>query len=168
MTMSGKEAEECWYVVLTKPRQEERALQHLHEQGGKVFLPYLQVEKVRSGVLNKKQEVMFPGYLFLKSKSDSPLLNKVRSTPGARMLLRFGVEPVVVHQALIENLKGQCFDELSETVFKIDQQVRINSGPFKDYLALFKEYDGEKRAIVLLNLLNQQQELAVELNQLSG
>lgn len=165
--MSGTEAQKNWYVVLTKPRQEERALHHLYEQGGEVFLPYLQVEKVRSGVLSKKQEVMFPGYLFLKSRNDSPLLNKVRSTPGARSLLRFGVEPVVVHQALIDSLKSQCFDEQSEKVFNVDQQVRITSGPFKDYLALFKEYDGEKRAIVLLNLLNQQQELAVDLTQLS-
>ena len=166
--MAGMEAQENWYVVLTKPRQEERALQHLHEQGGEVFLPYLQIEKIRSGVLSKKQEVMFPGYLFLKSRSDSPLLNKVRSTPGARMLLRFDINPVVVYQALIDSLKSQCFEEQSEEAFNVDQQVRITSGPFKDYLALFKEYDGEKRAIVLLNLLNQQQELAVELTQLSA
>ncbi len=166
--MLGMEAQEDWYVVLTKPRQEERALQHLHEQGGEVFLPYLRIEKIRAGVLSKKQEVMFPGYLFLKSRNDSPLLNKVRSTPGARSLLRFGVEPVVVHQALIDSLNEQCFEEQSEKAFNVEQQVRITSGPFKDHLALFKEYDGEKRAIVLLNLLNQQQELAVDLNQLSA
>lgn len=165
--MSGVVVTENWYVVLTKPHQEERALQHLHEQGGEVFLPYMQIEKIRAGVLIKKQEVMFPGYLFLKSKKDSPLLNKVRSTLGARMLLRFGVNPVVVHQALIDNLKEQCSDRHSDLIFKFNQSVRINSGPFKDYLALFKEFDGEKRAIVLLNLLNQQQELAVELTQLS-
>jgi transcription antitermination factor NusG len=46
--------------------------------------------------------------------------------------------------------------------------VRINTGPFKDYLALFKEYDGEKRAIVLLNLLDQQRELVVKLTQLTA
>lgn len=165
--MSGMEAQKNWYVVLTKPRQEERALQHLHEQGGEVFLPYLQIEKIRAGVLSRKQEVMFPGYLFLKSRNDSPLLNKVRSTPGSRMLLRFGINPVVVHYALIDNLKEQCLEEQSKEAFNVEQQVRITSGPFKDYLALFKEYDGEKRAIVLLNLLHQQQELAVELTQLS-
>lgn len=166
--MSGMEAGEAWYVVLTKPRQEARAVQHLNEQGGETFLPYLQVERIRSGTLIKQPEVMFPGYLFLKSKNDSPLLNKVRSTPGARMLLRFGVNPVTVHSALIDNLKSECFSEHSESVFNIDQKVRMTSGPFKDYLALFKEYDGDKRAIVLLNLLNQQQELVVELTQLSA
>ncbi|UTW49484.1 transcription termination/antitermination NusG family protein [Bacterioplanoides sp. SCSIO 12839] len=166
--MSGVAVTESWYVVLTKPRQEKRALHHLHEQGGEVFLPYLQVQKIRSGVLSEEQEVMFPGYLFLKSRSDSPLLNKVRSTPGARMLLRFGVNPVVVYQALIDSLRSHCFKGLSEEVFDVDQQVRINTGPFKDYLALFKEYDGEKRAIVLLNLLDQQRELVVELTQLSA
>lgn len=160
--------QENWYVVLTKSRQEERALRHLVEQGGDVFLPYLQFQKIRSGVLSKKLEVMFPGYLFLKSRSDSPLLSKVRSTPGARMLLRFGTSPVIVYPELIDSLKNQCFADQSDEVFETDQQVRITSGPFKDYLALFKEYDGEKRAIVLMSLLNQQQELAVELIQLSA
>lgn len=161
-------ATENWYVVLTKPCQEERAKQHLHEQGGDVFLPYIRVEKVQSGALKKKREVMFPGYIFIKTDNDSSLLNRVRSTPGARMLLRFGSEPVVVNSALIHGLKNQCIDKQLESLFQVNQEVRINSGPFKDYLAIFKEYDGQKRAIVLLNLLNQQQELALELTQLSA
>lgn len=162
------ETQESWYVVLTKPRQEERAAQNLNEQGGEVFLPYIPVEKILRGNKVTQQDVMFPGYVFLKTANNSPLLSKVRSTPGARMLLRFAVEPVIVHQTLIDDLKGQCVEEQSEAIFKIDQQVRINAGPFKDYLALFKEYDGEKRAIVLLSLLNQQQKLALELIQLSA
>jgi transcription antitermination factor NusG len=34
-----------WYVVLTKPKQEERTEEHLVAQGGEVFLPRAQLEK---------------------------------------------------------------------------------------------------------------------------
>ena len=165
--MNTKQALLNWYVVLTKPRQEERAAMHLEEQGGETFLPFASVEKIKSGQLTTCREVMFPGYLFLRCDSNSPLLGKVRSTRGARMLLRFGVSPVVVHSSLIDDLRSHSEAEGSEALFKPEQKLRIQSGPFKDYVALFKEYDGEKRAIVLLNLLNQQQELVVELEQLS-
>jgi hypothetical protein len=57
---------------------------------------------------------MFPGHLFSKSRSDSPLLNKVRSRSRARMLLRFGVNPVVAYQTLIDSLRSHCFKGLSE------------------------------------------------------
>jgi hypothetical protein len=43
--VSGVAVTENWYVVLTKPRQEKRALHHLHEQGVEVLHPYLQVQK---------------------------------------------------------------------------------------------------------------------------
>lgn len=156
-----------WYVVLTKPRQENRAQRHLAEQGSEVFLPLLTVEKLRNGKRLTQQEVMFPGYLFLRCRAQSPLLNKVRSTPGARMLLRFGNEPVVVFATLVDNLRDRL-EQDETTLFSEQQSVRITSGPFKDYQALFKQYDGEQRAIVLINLLNKQQELLVELNHLSA
>lgn len=34
------------------------------------------------------------------------------------------------------------------------------AGPFKNYQTIFKLFDNEHRAIVLLNLLNQQQEMS--------
>ena len=51
-------------------------------------------------------------------------------------------------------------------MLKQGQMVEVTSGPFKAYQAIFKQFDGETRAIILLNLLNQQQELLVELEQL--
>ena len=166
--MNTKQTSLNWYVVLTKPRQEERAAMHLEEQGGETFLPFASVERIKSGQLTTCREVMFPGYLFLRCDSNSPLLGKVRSTPGSRMLLRFGASPVVVYPSLLDDLRSHSEADHSEALFKPEQKLRIQSGPFKDYVALFKEYDGQKRAIVLLNLLNQQQELVVELEQLTA
>ena len=48
-----------WFVVHTKPRQEQRALENLQRQGFAAWLPMLSVEKFRRGRLEKVTEPMF-------------------------------------------------------------------------------------------------------------
>ena len=157
-----------WYVVLTKPKQEARAEEHLKAQGGEVFLPRIQLEKIRKGKRVEVVEPLFPGYLFVNIKGCEQLIGSIRSTRGVRQLLRFGVEPLEIRAALISDLRHRCGEKVedSQESFAEGQSVEITSGPFKDYQGIFKQFDGEQRAIVLLNLLNQQQELLVELEQL--
>jgi transcriptional antiterminator RfaH len=156
-----------WYVVLTKPRQEERAEEHLRAQGGEVFLPRIQLEKIRKGKRVSVLAPVFPGYLFVNIEGCEQLMGSIRSTRGVRQLLKFGVAPLEVQGELIGDLKSRCFNPIGEkNAFTEGQKVTIASGPFKDYQAIFEQFDGEKRAIVLLNLLNQQQQLLVELKHL--
>ena len=156
-----------WYVVLTKPRQEARAQQQLEQQGIEVFLPMLgRIKQVRG----KRKEVfvpLFPGYLFIHLTSDSALLSKVRSTLGVRHLLMFAGKVMTVDASLIADLKQRCAALEQEDVFIQGQAVNIVGGPFLHYQAIFKDYDGEERAIIWLSLLNQQNELIVQLNQLA-
>lgn len=157
-----------WYVVLTKPRQEDRAAEHLLEQGGEVFLPKLDVEKISRGKKTKKTEVLFPGYLFLAIAEGHSLINKVRSTPGARQLLSFVNSPVVVDERLINDIKMRSSNTAASSLFRSGQKVHLIDGPFKDYEALFHKYDGDERAIILLNLLSQQNQLVVDIVSLAA
>ncbi len=97
-----------WHIVLTRPRQEQRAANNLASQGGQVYLPMLEVERIRNGKRILQQEPLFPGYLFLHTEVDNPLLGKVRSTFGVRGLLRFGDAPVTVADALIQDIRQRC------------------------------------------------------------
>jgi transcriptional antiterminator RfaH len=164
-----------WYVVLTKPKQETRAEEHLRAQGGEVFLPQITLEKMRKGKRVNVIEPLFPGYLFVNVEGYEYMIGSIRSTRGVRQLLRFGIEPIEIRQDLIDDLRHRCGDlnqnceslfGSSQAVFKEEQIKEIVSGPFKDYQAIFKQFDGEQRAIILLNLLSQQQELLFDLKQL--
>ena len=57
---------DAWYVLKTKPRQDERAIQSLDNQGFEVFGPKLTVKKVRRGKRMSSVEPMFPGYVFVR------------------------------------------------------------------------------------------------------
>lgn len=171
-----------WYVVLTKPKQEERAEEHLASQGGEVFLPRIGLEKVRKGKRAEVIEPLFPGYLFVNVEGCEQLIGRIRSTRGVRQLLRFSINPLEVDGSLIADLRSRCYQQkdkqsgslegnqmdFKQQAYKEGQKVEVTSGPFKDYQAIFKQFDGEARAIILLNLLNQQQELLVELEQLQA
>ncbi len=157
-----------WYVVLTKPKQELRARDHLIQQDADVFLPEICTEIVRNGRRSKLQQPLFPGYLFISCAENDPLLSKIRSTRGVRGLLRFGTDIITVQSALIDDLKRRCQALADgETLFKEGQAVKIQSGPFREYDAIFHQYDGEKRAIVFLSILNQQQKLVLDLQDLN-
>lgn len=178
-TSSSASSHSKWYVVLTKPKQEERAEEHLQAQGAEVFLPRIALEKMHKGKRVEKVEVLFPGYLFVNVQGCESIIGSIRSTRGVRQLLRFAIEPLQVNTRLIEDLRSRCYQQIEnqlgnddtqarQSLYKAGQKVEVTSGPFKDYQAIFKQFDGEARAFVLLNILNQQQELLVELEQLQA
>ena len=49
-----------WFVVHTKPRQEQRALENLQRQGFAAWLPMLSVQKLRRGRLEKVVDHRLP------------------------------------------------------------------------------------------------------------
>lgn len=155
-----------WYIVLTKPRQEARAQENLENQGAEVYLPMLQTERISQGKRTVKIEPLFPGYLFIRLEKDSPIFCKIRSTLGVNKLLSFGGNPLTIDERLIEDLRQRTATGESAPQFKAGQKVELTDGPFRHYQALFKEYKGSERAIILLSLLGQQNELIVELTEL--
>ena len=164
-------------MVLTKPKQEKRAEEHLVAQGGEVLLPCVQLEEMRKGKNVDVIEPLFLGYLFVNVEGCEQLVGSIRSARGVRQLLRFGLEPLEVRAGIISDLRSRCYGPPdnqagdfvnNRAVFQQGQKVEVAKGPFKDYQAIFEQFNGERRAIILLNLLNQQQELLVELELLQA
>src|SRR5690606_41593080 len=114
-----------WYVVLTKPKQEQLAAERLQQQGGEVFLPLFEVERMYKGKRCKRQEPLFTGYLFLQTHADSGLLSKVRSTIGARQLLTFGNQPVTVNNLLINELRRRLCVGRNQALYKTGEKLSL-------------------------------------------
>lgn len=155
-----------WYVVITKPRQEARAATQLQNQGGEVYLPMLEVERISRGKRELRPEPLFPGYLFFRTGGQDVLLSKVRSTLGVRMLLTFGNEPVQMDNSIVDDIRSRMQQHEFVTALQPGDQVSLADGPFRDYQAIFQEYSGEERAVILVRLLGQQNRLVVQLSQL--
>ena len=53
-----------WFLIYTKPHQEERAKENLENQGNEAFLPMIAYEKITQPK-SISLEPMFPRYLFI-------------------------------------------------------------------------------------------------------
>lgn len=147
-----------WYLVHTKPRQEECAQENLRRQGYQCYLPTMPVEKLRQGQLTVVDEPLFPRYLFIRfgqeggGKGWAP----IRSTKGVSRLVSFGVEPARVDDGLIELLRAQeaLVQAEPERLFRQGERVRLTEAPFAGVEGIYQVADGERRVMVLIEILS--------------
>jgi len=147
-----------WHLIHTKPRQEKNALENLERQGFPCYLPMLREEKLLNGVNTLVDVPLFPLYLSIRlghgltAKAWSP----IRSTRGVSQLVSFGNSPVKAPDELIEQLQSR------EKELRIDHKKLFASGDRVSFIdgalagvdGLYQIPDGEKRALILIELLS--------------
>ncbi|MFZ3063740.1 MAG: transcription termination/antitermination NusG family protein [Nitrospirota bacterium] len=142
-----------WYVVNTKPRQEDLAERMITQIGVDVFYPKI----------NEKKG-LFPGYLFARY---NPMehFKKIRYSRGVRDIVSYGYNPVSVEDDIIETIKARIrngFVQISNDLFKKGERVIIREGLFKDFEGIFEDVKDSERIIILLNLISYQARIVVE------
>jgi transcriptional antiterminator RfaH len=150
-----------WYALQHKPAQGDRALTHLQNQDISCFYPKITVEKIKAGKRTKKLEPLFHGYLFVNLEQTDPMWAKLRSTRGVLRIVGFANKPAAISDDVIQHIK-ESLDSVAELGgIKPGQAVQLNEGPFEGINAIFQAYDGEARAIVLINFMQKQQRVKV-------
>ena len=148
-----------WFLLQTKSRQESRAVENLERQGIDSFCPRINIEKILRGRRVVVDEALFPGYLFVSFNQQSVSATSVRSTRGVSNFVSCAGAPVLVPLELIESLKLREAEQskMAEIAgaLKAGDSLEILEGPFRGLNAVFSQPDGDSRAIVLINLLNQ-------------
>lgn len=155
----------AWYVVHTKPKQESRAFENLHNQGFVCFMPTLQVQRRRGSKVVWVQEPMFSRYLFIQLSAQTQSWTPIRSTLGVSKLVSFGQQPARVPQSLIDFLQHAPLQQQLR-LFTPGADVRVADGPLKGLEGRYAEHDGLERAFVLIELLGQPQRLSIALSSL--
>jgi len=151
-----------YYLVQSKPRQEDIATQNLENQGYHVFHPKANIKgKIVS---------LFPRYLFVQLDSESQDWSPIRSTTGVLNFVRFGLSFAKVPDEIVDMIKNQQQQTIDKIInlskFHKNDDVEILAGPFKGQKAIFSSYNADERVIVLLKILNNQQELSFNSSEL--
>lgn len=160
------EAIERWYAVCCKPRQEAIAEENLLRQGFHVYLPRIRIRQRRRGQWLDAVEVLFPRYIFIRIDPMQRSTAPVRSTRGVVGLVRFGGQPAVVPDAVMDALlqredaaSGLHLD--NRPLFSAGEAVKFVDGPLAGMEGVFTQQDGDKRVIVLLELLGKANKVRV-------
>jgi len=137
-----------WYLVKTKPRQENVAIKNLENQEYTTYCPIV--------TINNKQVVLFPGYIFIHLDKKTENWSPIRSTKGVVNFVRFGLYFAQVPDNVIEFIKANQLI------------VQITDGVFKNCVAIFKSFKSDERVILLMNILGQQQAINIKQESLIG
>ena len=157
---------ERWYAVCCKPRQEAVAEENLLRQGFHVYLPRIRMRQRRRGHWLDTVEVLFPRYIFIRIDPLRRSTATIRSTRGAVGLVRFGGQPAVVPDAVMDALKqredaASGLHEDKRPLFSAGEAIKLVDGPLAGMEGIFTQKDGDKRVIVLLELLGKANKVAV-------
>lgn len=146
-----------WYVVYCRPRQEERASQHLANQGFNTFLPrFCVMQEAQSSTSLKQKELLFPRYLFVQPKSiDSGCWASVRSTRGVVDFVRFGGRIAVVPTRVLLAINAQQLVQTQQTLFQSGDVVQLTDGIYQGINAIYQASVGDARSLLLIKLLQQ-------------
>lgn len=149
-----------WYLAYCKPKEEARARAHLAAQGVESYYPMVEIEKLRRGKRVPVREPMFPNYLFIYVDLEVVPPITLKSTRGISRIIHFGKEWSSVSSQIIYRLMSRDDSDEARACFaRLPSQgdkVLIESGPLAGFEAIYLEPDGEKRAILLVTLLNQE------------
>jgi transcriptional antiterminator RfaH len=113
-----------------------------------------------------RTEALFPRYVFLRSDPDLQSLAPVRSTRGCHGLVRFGLDPARVPDAVIDQIRERIdhedgFVRLAPPPLLPGAPVRIKEGPFTGMDAIFQSEEGAARVRILLTLLGSERSIVV-------
>jgi transcriptional antiterminator RfaH len=144
-----------WYLVHTKPRQEDIALANLQRQGYECYLPQMRIERIRRRKAEVATESMFPRYLFIQldSSDQGKSWSPIRSTLGVSQLVHFGARAAKVDDTLVDLLRQRERTLPTEAMFYSGDSVVITDGPFAGIEAIYQTADAERRAFILLEII---------------
>jgi transcriptional antiterminator RfaH len=161
-------AQSNWFAVVTKPRQEQIALENLQRQDFKCFLPMAENPYQRRSKKQKQIiEPLFPRYLFLNAIATTQNLAPVRSTRGVISMVRFGTELAVIPDSIINAIKTRIepntgLIKIKPVQIKAGDKVKIFDGPLAGINGIVTERNSENRAQILMNLMGRPTKVQVD------
>jgi len=164
MTASKGCSRKAWYLIYTKPRQEQIAKENLARQGYSVYLPLVRQLRRRTGRRVGSIEPLFPRYMFIRLDTTSDNWSPIRSTLGVSTLVHFGFQPATVPDDLVALLSARENPEGLHDIgrgVRPGDRVRIEDGPMAGYEGIFVASSGRERVLVLLEIMGKEARVQV-------
>lgn len=148
-----------WYVLQTKPKQEQFAVVNLEDQGFATFLPIYKRRHKGQWLLGP----LFPGYLFIQLDLHDSYWKSVNGTRGVKRIMCMDPEsPSPVPSQIMDALMSSEYIEDLEKIFSPGDKLQLTDGPFKGNIGVC-ELSSKKRVTLLLSILGGQHRVTVDL-----
>ena len=168
-----------WYVVHTYSGHENKVALSLKERVEatghsdkvfKIFLPHQQKIVVSEGKKRSVNEKLFPNYIVVLMEMNDDSWYIVRSTPGVTGFVGMGSTPTPLPETEVQTLIQFAKMEAPrfEAKFRVGDSVKVNDGPFKDFLGKVDEVNEEQGKVkVLVSVFGRETPLELSFTQVS-
>lgn len=168
-----------WYVVHTISGHEARVSQTLKQRVEsmslveKVFETLVPTQNrvvVRGGRKAKVKEKIFPGYMLVKMILEDDSWLAVRTTPGITGFVGVGDKPTPLSDVEVANIQKFVSSPAPrfKTKLSVGEAIKINDGPFADFLGTISELDEEKGKVkVLVSIFGRETPVELDLLQVT-
>ena len=156
-----------WYIIHTYSGQEERVKKNLEQRIEtmdvkdkilQVVIPTEDEIEIREGKRRSVPKKVFPGYVLVQMAMDDQSWFVVRNTPGVTGFVSAEDEaekrpkPVPLEEAEVEAILKQMESETPRVRvgYTKGQSVRINDGPFADFIGVVDEIHPDRGKVRIL------------------
>ena len=156
-----------WYILQFKPNSHHQAIRNLNRQGFETFLPtHNNTTRKASRFVNTPQP-LFPGYMFVTFDKTGIEWHKINNTYGVSRLVTFNTTLKSVPSEFIDNLMKRC--NLSEEllpikIYKQGDQIKVQKGPFANFIATIEKYETYQRIWILMDLMGREAKIQISSN----
>jgi transcriptional antiterminator RfaH len=157
-----------WYVLTSKPREEQRAYDNLTMQDYEVFLPKIAQVTKKKGLKQTALKPLFPNYLFIQLNKQLANFNAVRSTRGVGIFIRFGLNQATIDNDIINAIKKRIgCDKQDKTLAELIEYcqgdaVELTEGSFEGLNAIYQDKSGLERSVLMVKMLGQERQVIVK------
>ena len=157
-----KDGEPFWFALHVKPRHEKKTAWALEVKGFEHLLPLYSARRRWSDRYKTVELPLFPGYVF--SRFGPYCRVSILTIPGVLQIVGVGGVPLPVEDAEIAALQSIVKSGLPShpwPFLQAGQAVRIDAGPLCGLTGVLLDFNGARRLIVSVTLL--QRSVAVEI-----
>lgn len=154
-----------WLVASYKINEQKILERNLRNQNFNYYLPKILTRKLNN---NLKEEVLFPGYIFINSSIES--YSVLKFTRGIKNLIKFGKNISVIDDEEIRNIK--LIEEQSKTNplelnLSLGQEAYIKKGSLKGSIVKICSLPAKKRVEILIYILGSKRRINIATEDLS-
>lgn len=166
-----------WYVIHTYSGYENKVKANLEKRiesmnmGDKIFRILVPMEdevEMKDGKKRLVKRKVFPGYVLVEMIMTDDSWYVVRNTTGVTGFVGTGAKPVPLHDSEAKSLLKQMGVEEPKTKIDLNvgQSVRVNSGPFENFMGLIEEiYPDKGKVKVLLSMFGRETPVELDFTQ---
>jgi len=168
-----------WYIVHTSSGHEQKVVAALRQRVGsfgmeeliqEILIPTQEKVVISGGKKKTVRERLFPGYVMVKMVLTDDTWSVVRNTSGVTGFVGAGARPTPLSPSEVDAILR--FTKMGapkvEFGFKEGETVKINDGPFADFLGKVDEIDeGKGKVKVLVSIFGRETPVELDFLQVS-